>query len=249
MRSPSPLTVRTVFTRLAIISLLALPLSAQQPVFFGQNGQGISSGITPLSGGSLTVGGGSSTTVSTGVTGVQIGDFIICGIAWGSTSTTVQSVSDDLSTPTTYAQDAFRVNTNGSNKWIGVYSGQAVATGDATVTLTLNAAGAFPTISCSRWSGVATSTPLDQTGDDDSSGSTNPSATTGGATAQTNELIYGFSYADAVQSTGASYTTVNNCACGAGDEYQIGAATQAYTADFTMASAAWAAVVTTYKHP
>lgn len=134
----------------------------------------------------------------------------------------------------------------------------AGASRDVTVTLPATS-GQFITLGVEEWDNISLVSPLDQTGTGGpTAGSSAPSATTGGATSQANEVSYaafcdyvGTNWTSSTPPTGytASWAETNGTAQEAGSAaYQILSATGTQTATFTTgASMSWISVIATYK--
>lgn len=138
-----------------------------------------------------TVGTTSGTTMAvTFDSGVTPGSIIICGIGWyGAGGTTLSGVADSLAQTHTQIGTTQCSTTTGGDWCAAMTRFYNSAGGANTVTATLSAAtSAFRGISCSEYSGIATSNALDQTAQQAQTDvGTGTDAMTSGATASTSE--------------------------------------------------------------
>lgn len=130
---------------------------------------------------------------------------------------------------------------------ICTFTGLATSSGANTVTVTYNTAdGWYACALGSEYSGVKTTSWLDQIGESHNSGAANPSVTTAGATTVAGELIHGMCAVQVAGSSGAGYTQLSIVG-GSIDEYKIGTTAQFETATFSSLSAAYQCSIQTYK--
>lgn len=114
--------------------------------------------------------------------------------------------------------------------------------GSNTVTLTPSTADALE-IHISEWTGLARSSPVDQTASGTGTGTTASSGSR--TTAANGELIFGYTFLFNTASAGGGFTDMS---LGKGDldEYQIQSTAGPIVATFTQTSGAWLALMATF---
>lgn len=199
---------------------------------------------------------------------VTAGSLLVCEVGWYNTPT-VSSVADGTNTWTKIGATV-TVASTGGNWNINLWYAMNAASGATTVTTTFSANPTIVHMICSEFSGIATSSALDQQRSD--SAQTDPGtatdAVTSGATSATganNELVVGASIAPPNAGTttyaaGTSYTIPTNGTGNDGTwmafalEYMNLASAGAATATFTLSgvgagTADTATIVATFKEP
>jgi hypothetical protein len=190
-----------------------------------------------------------------GVTITAGNSLIVCVATNG--SKTLASVSDTKSN--SYAVALSPLNGSNGSANIAAAHNVAAMTSSDTITVTLSASTTTVVVSVLEFSGLATSSVLDQTASG-TGGSTSPATASSGTTAQNDELLIG-AFMAVMQPTattftaGASYTaqTTIGTTVGSNDrslitEYRIVSSTGAYTASGTFgATKTWSAALATYK--
>ncbi len=165
-------------------------------------------------------------------------NLLVVGVyTWGGT---VSSVTDSLSNTFTLATSG--ATASGNNLY--VFYAISKASGVDTVTAHVSGGGVMEDIH--EYSGISTTSPLDQkkvslgTGTAINSGTVN--------TLLPNELIFGFAGVDgnSVTSAGATFTLRQNTGSGELSEDKIVAATGAYSATATCPSTTWAGAIVTF---
>jgi hypothetical protein len=114
--------------------------------------------------------------------------------------------------------------------------------GANTVTLTPSTADALE-IHISEWTGLATSSPLDQTASDTGTGTTASSGSR--TTAVSGELIFGYTFLLNTASAGGGFTGMS-LVNGDLDEYQIQSTAGPIAATFTQTTGTWLALMATF---
>lgn len=126
----------------------------------------------------------------------------------------------------------------------------SMASGAWTFTLNLTTAAPFLTLAVSTWANVPTSACVDQTGITTSGAgaSANPSVTTGGNIAQSNEVAVSMVASDVTNPASACSGTQIDQTFGIQHQYATNPATgSAFTACWTQSSSNWEAQVVTLK--
>jgi hypothetical protein len=193
---------------------------------------------------------------------VSAGDFLTLCLTWNSNTTGVPTLSSVSGGGLTWAIDQQSFQPTAAGCSVGIISAQAPSGMANTTTITCTFASAVVKFAYTldEWSGIATSSALDQTtAAHSSSNGTAWSSGATGTTTQAAELVIGACTLNSTQATwtvGAGYSKLNTSPLVTGAsaikaleaEYQIVAATGAQTANGTTGtSTAWVAAVTTYK--
>jgi hypothetical protein len=164
----------------------------------------------------------------------------------GGSDTVTSSVADTTSNSYTSA-----CGTSGTVA-LGIHSYWTIPTsGSNTVTVTTGSTVYFLTVFAEEFTG-STSSPLDQCVAVNAT-STNPTVTTSGPLAQSNEILYGLVDAQGTVTAGSGFTKITQAPSGANsiDEYQVGGTSgTTATINFTdSTSANYAILGITLKHP
>src|SRR5262249_45405279 len=131
------------------------------------------------------------------------GSALTCGLTWFGNGITFVSVTDNKGN-SSWTQSGTTIDYGGGFNHHAFYYHAHISGGASHPgTLTVSATHSFPTIICSEFSGLATTTPHDVTAQTNGSG-TSPASGTTTTRAQNNEVLIGWLTTDA---TGAS--TIN----------------------------------------
>lgn len=210
-------------------------------------------------GASLGTPGKSTTTQTTTIaftTGVTVpsGSFLVCGVSWYNPGVTASVAGGSL----TWTNDVQKNGTVDTNYHLAIFTAQAPSGLASSTTITATFSGnAFGRSICGDyWTGVATSTPKDQTS---TAGSNTGTAWNGGSITTTNadDLIVLMGWGDVVTTTNTptapateveDFNIVTDAASWA-MEYRIVAATNTYSLAGTWASAPgeWLGCQSSYK--
>jgi IPT/TIG domain len=190
----------------------------------------------------------STTSVAVTLNSVASGHLLTCSITYGNPGGTTLSVSDNLNGAWAVA-GTVHFSTGISQTTAIFYLANSKA-GATTITGKPGSAGEYGAMDCQEWSGVATSSPLDQFTEQDGS-SANPSS--GSVTTGANgELILGDMENGYSPSAGSGFTLLNTdttAATGSGldTEYQIQTNAGSVAATWGLAATDWTAQVATFK--
>lgn len=203
--------------------------------------------------GSECIGAPPTQTVSVNATA---GTVIVIYISWcADVSCIIAPLTTDIATVSdtvdTIVASQF-CNGGAQNLGHKLFYVQSANGGSQTLTVTHAVGkGWYSSIKWSSYTGLATSSVLDQTGCA-SGNSTTPSATTSGNLSQSNELLTGANMNSSCTISAGSGFTILNSTGGAGneaDEYGVGGTSGATaSATFTQCSAGWSSIVGTFKH-
>jgi hypothetical protein len=193
---------------------------------------------------------GTANTTSVAVTlnSVASGHLLTCSITYGNPGGTTLSVSDNLNGAWAVA-GSVHFSTGISQTTAIFYLANSKA-GATTITGKPGSAGAYGAMDCQEWSGVATSSPLDQFTEQDGT-SANPSS--GSVTTGTNgELILGDMENGYSPSAGSGFSLLNtdtsaDTGSGLDTEYQIQTNAGSVAATWDLAATGWTAQVATFK--
>jgi RHS repeat-associated protein len=188
--------------------------------------------------------GGSSSTVALTLNGVTAGDLLTCSLSFGASSAITLSVADNVNGAWSVANAAHfdSANTQATGQFYFANS----KPGNITITGTAGTAGAPQAINCQEWSGVATSSPLDQVTQQDG---TAANASSGNVTtAVVGELILGDLENIGSPTAGSGFTLINTTAqTWLSTEYQVQTSAGAIAATWTSSAGNWTAQVATFK--
>lgn len=133
------------------------------------------------------------------------GNLNLLAIGWDQAGFSVNTVTDTLGN--TYAAVAAATSTGNASQQL--YYSAGILGGSNTITVTWTG-GTMPTgldLRCGEWSGVATSSPLDQKASSASASGTAINSGTSATTTQSAELLIGAGYVfDAISGVGSGYT-------------------------------------------
>lgn len=244
------------FTILGLTLLFSLSLSAQVRIP-GPGGAAPAGG----GGGTPTLDKNNSTAVSvsgspptqTVSMNATAGTVVVVQVFWcddvscATTAATTDVALSDGTNTYTAAQFCGTATTHYGQK---IFYVQSAAGGSLTLTATFaTGTGWYASTSWSSWTGMATSSVLDQTVCAEGASGTTLTATTGNL-GQSNELVMGFGVGGAV-TVGAGFTGINDPQSGHNvkDEYQVtGTSGSPTSATFTQASHIWNMITATFKH-
>ncbi len=205
---------------------------------------------------------GTTIAVTVGAGGVAAGDFLIVKVFWsGSTGVTLTGVADTKGN--TYQIDVQKGNGGSVGTYSAIVSSKigTALVNTNTITATISATVTFRMITAAEYSGLDTTTWLDQTASGTGTSTTPTSAATA-TTTVADELVAGaISYNDGTANSATpgagctsgcpgytEYNELHATSKGLEDEDMIVTATGTYVADATLsASKAWTASVATYK--
>jgi hypothetical protein len=195
---------------------------------------------------SATTSGGTNSTLSCTFTGAQTaGNTNIVAIGFNNITSTISSVVDSAGN---VYQVAAPLTRNGTSLSQAIYYAPAIAAA-ATNTITVTFSGATPSIDirAAEYSGIATTSSVDQTAS--ASGSSTSAVTPAVTTTLANELIFGAGMTTGVFSAAGSGFTSRIITPGNGDilEDRAVSTVGSYTATATLGSAAWLIQVVTFK--
>ena len=190
----------------------------------------------------------SSSAVVVTLNGVGSGHLLTCSLTYGNAGGTTLSVSDNVNgawsvaTPVHYNPAMIQTTAQ-------FYLANSKA-GTTTITGRPGSADLYGAMHCQEWSGVATSSPLDQTKQQDGT-TANPS---GGSVTTTagGELILGDLENGYNPTAGSGFSLINSdtspgTGTGLNTEYQIQASAGSVAATWTLAASSWTAQVATFK--
>ena len=193
-------------------------------------------------------GSSSSSTVVVTLSGVASGHLLTCSLTYGNPGGTTLSVSDNVNGAWSVATAAH------FNSVIGQTTAQFYLAnskaGTATITGVPASAGEYGAMNCQEWSGVATSSPLDQTMQQDG---TTPDPSSGSVTTTASgELILGDLENGYSPTAGTGFSLIDSdtsagTGTGLNTEYQIQASAGSIAATWTLAPASWTAQTATFK--
>ena len=195
--------------------------------------------------------GSSVASVSVAFPGANtVGNLILAFVRMSSATQTV-TLKD--SAGNTYIQAVAQVQTADGSQARLFYAKNISGAAANTITATFSASNNHPWMAIYEYSGLSTTSPLDQT----ASAQGNSAAPSSGATAVTtgtNELVFGAaglpSSSTGTQTAGTGYVFLERDTAGspAANESELVTATGAYTASFTLSGTAnWSALVATFK--
>ncbi len=193
-------------------------------------------------------GSSTSSTVVVTLSGVASGHLLTCSLTYGNPGGTSLSVSDNVNGAWSVATAAH------FNSVIGQTTAQFYLAnskaGTATITGVPASAGEYGAMNCQEWSGVATSSPLDQTMQQDG---TTPNPSSGSVTTTASgELILGDLENGYSPTAGTGFSLIDSdtsagTGTGLNTEYQIQASAGSIAATWTLAPASWTAQTATFK--
>jgi unsaturated rhamnogalacturonyl hydrolase len=193
---------------------------------------------------------GSASTSSVVVTlnGVGAGHLLTCGLTYGNPGGTTFSVSDNVNGSWLVA-GSVHFSTGISQTTALFYLANSKA-GTTTITGKPGSAGEYGAMDCQEWSGVATSSPLDQFAEQDGT-TANPSSGSVTTTAA-GELILGDLENGYSPSAGSGFSLINTdtspgTGSGLNTEYQIQGSAGSVAATWKLAVTSWTAQVATFK--
>ena len=173
-------------------------------------------------------------------TNITAGNFLIVSGTAARPASTL-SISDTLGN--TYAVAMGPVTDTVPNVTVYIWYVANCKGGANTVTLTPSGTAALE-IHVSEWSGLATTSPVDQIASNTGTGA---SVSSGPQTTAINgELVFGFGWVFNTASAGAGFTPIS-LVNGDLDEYQIQPAAGSIAATFTQTSGTWFAALVTFK--
>ncbi len=231
------MTIKPSAWRLLLLPILFLTLSSRTT---GQSIQLVRHGTTDHR-------SSSSTSVVVTLNGVSSGDLLTCSLTYGNPGGTTMSVSDNVNGAWSVA-NAAHFNTVMSQTTAQFYLANSKA-GTTTITGTPGSAGDYGAMDCQEWSGVDTSSPLDQTKQQDGT-TANPSSGSVTTTAG-GELILGVLENGYSPKAGSGFNLIDSDTSGTGSalaaEYQIQASAGPAAATWTLAATSWTAQIATFK--
>ena len=189
---------------------------------------------------------GASVTGSVVVTlnGVASGDLLTCSLTYGNSGGTTFSVSDNVNGPWSVA-NAAHYNAVIGQTTAQFYLANSKA-GTTTITGKPGSADEYGAMNCQEWSGVATTSPLDQVTQQDGT-TANPSSGSV-TTASAGELILGDLENASGPTAGSGFSVINSTPTSwLSSEYQIQGSAGTVAANWTYAATAWTAQVATFK--
>lgn len=182
---------------------------------------------------------------------VAAGDLLLAGVYVGAQSRTV-TVTDSVNGSVNWNQDVTQQQTSDGHQ-IYIFSFPNSAAGTPTVSFSFSSTAATLRVVIASCSGLATSSPLDQT----ASGQGNASTPTTGATATrtvANELLFAFqgNASAATITQGSSFNLLSVIPTGASsnriaDEYQVVSAVGTDAGTFNPSQTNWSDTIATYK--
>jgi hypothetical protein len=189
-------------------------------------------------------GASNSNSVVVTLNGVASGDLLTCSLTYGNTGGTTLSVSDNVNGAWSVA-NAAHYNAVIEQTTAQFYLANSKA-GATTITGKPGSAGEYGAMNCQEWSGVATTSPLDQVTQQDGA-TANPSSgnvtTTSGG-----ELILGDLENVSGPTAGSGFSVISSTpTTWLSSEYQIQGSAGAVAASWTYAASAWTAQVATFK--
>ncbi len=205
-------------------------------------------GIVLVQHGAKDNGTANTASVSVILNSVASGHLLTCSITYGNPGGTTLSVSDNLNGAWAVA-GAVHFSTGISQTTAIFYLANSKA-GTTTITGKPGSAGEYGAMDCQEWSGVATSSPLDQFTEQDGT-SANPSS--GSVTTGTNgELILGDMENGYSPSAGSGFSLLDtDTSAGTGSgldtEYQIQTNAGSVAVTWGLAATGWTAQVATFK--
>jgi hypothetical protein len=173
------------------------------------------------------------------------GNFAVLAIRTGG-GAAVSSVSD--SKGNTWTVDRQTTNTSLARGAIATARLASALTTSDTITVTL-ASSQFANVAAFEYSGVATSSPFDQSAINNGSGTTASAGPTG-TTTQADELVVGFAGTGSANTGFTPPVGWNNRASNSTNiafSDKVVSSTGTHSASWTIPSAAWAVVIATYK--
>jgi IPT/TIG domain len=175
---------------------------------------------------------------------IAAGHLLTCSLTFGNTGGTTLSVSDSLNGTWSVA-NAAHYNSTIVQTTAQFYMPDSKA-GSTKITGTAAAAAAWGAMNCQEWSGAATSSPLDQSAQQDGT-TANPSSGSV-TTTSSGELVLGGLENVEGPAAGSGFTVVNSTALTwLSSEYQIQGSSGSIAATWTGSSARWTAQVATFK--
>jgi IPT/TIG domain len=217
-------------------------------LFFSAASRGSAQGIALVQHAATDNGTASTSSVTVTLSGVAAGHLLTCAITYGNPGGTTLAVSDNINGAWSVA-GSVHFSTGISQTTALFYLANSKA-GTTTITGKPGSAGEYGAMDCQEWSGVATSSPLDQTAEQDGT-TANPSSGSVTTTAS-GELILGDLENGYSPSAGSGFTLLNTdtspgTGSGLNTEYRIQASAGAAAATWTLATTTWTAQVATFK--
>jgi unsaturated rhamnogalacturonyl hydrolase len=190
----------------------------------------------------------STTSVVVTLSGVGAGHLLTCSITYGNPGGTTLVVSDNINGSWSVA-GSVHFSTGISQTTALFYFANSKA-GSTTITGKPGSAGVYGAMDCQEWSGVATSSPLDQFAEQDGTAA-NPSSGSVTTTAA-GELILGDLENGYSPSAGSGFSLINTdtspgTGSGLNTEYRIQASAGSVAATWTLSATSWTAQVATFK--